>query len=256
MGLRRLREASTLPVTGATAPPESSRLSVGEHLQELRHRLAVSLLAVAAAAVVSLAFADRLLAWLKRPAEPYLTRLAFFSPAEGLMAYLKVTLIAGLALAMPVVLYQMWAFVRPALSWKERASGIAFVWWGSLLFALGGAFAYTVCLPLFLKLLLTVGGGAFEPVISVNHYLSFVTGVIVLCGITCELPLVVVMLTRLGVVSPAWLRRMRPLAWLTMLILAAVLTPTTDAVSLMFVAIPMALLYEAGLVIARWFSRG
>ena len=240
----------------AAPPPVPARLSVGEHLEELRRRLGVSLLAVVAGASVSCAFADRLLAWLKRPADPYLARLAFFSPAEGLLAYFKVVLASGFVLAMPVVLSQAWAFIRPALTWRERASGIAFVWWGSLLFALGGAFAYTVCLPLFLKLLLSVGGGAFEPVISINHYLSFVTGMMVLCGITFELPLVVVMLTRLGVVSPAWLRRMRPLAWLTMLILAAVLTPTTDAISLMFVTIPMTLLYEAGLVIARWFSRG
>lgn len=242
-------------MTGATAPPESSRLTISAHLDELRRRLGISLLAVVVGASVSLAFVDRLLAWLKRPAEPYLTRLAFFSPTEGVLAYLKIALTAGLVLAMPVVLHQTWAFIRPALTWKERASGIAFVWLGSLLFVLGGAVAYAVGLPLFLRLLLSVGGGAFEPVLSINRYLSFVTGVMVLGGIICELPLVVVMLTRLGVLSPAWLRRMRPLAWLAMLILAAVLTPTTDVISLVFVTIPIILLYEAGLVISGWCAR-
>lgn len=233
-----------------------NHLTITEHLQELRYRLGVSLLAVAGASLISLAFADRLLAWLKRPAEPYLDRLAFFSPTEGLLAYLKVALTSGLVLAMPVVLYQVWAFVRPALTWRERASALAFVWWGSLLFALGGLCAYTVCLPLCLQFLLTVGGGAFEPVISIHQYLSFVSGVLLLCGVLFELPLVVVMLTRFGAISPEGLRRLRPMAWLALLILAAVLTPTTDAISLLLVTLPMALLYEVGLAVSRWCARG
>jgi sec-independent protein translocase protein TatC len=235
--------------------PGPPRLTVSEHLQELRRRVAISLLAVAIASVLSALFADRILAWLTQPAEPYLTRLAFFSPTEGLAAYLKVILVCGLVIAMPVVWYQAWGFVRPALTWKERSYGLSFVGWGSALFILGGLFAYTTCLPLFLRLLLTVGGGRLEPVISINQYLSFVLGVIVLCGILFELPVVVVMLTRLGVVSAEWLRRSRAIILLAMLIMAAVLTPTTDAISLLFVMIPMALLYEAGLAIATWSSR-
>ncbi len=231
------------------------RFTLPEHLHELRRRVAVSLCAVVVASIVSAAFVGRILAWLKQPAEPYLTHLVFFSPTEGLTAYLKVILVSGLVLAMPVVLYQVWGFVRPALTWKERYYGLSFVGWGSVLFTLGGMFAYTVCLPLFLKLLLTVGGGTLEPLISINQYLSFVTGVMLLCGVLFELPLVVVMLTRLGVVSAEWLRRSRAIALLAMLVLAAVFTPTTDAVSLLLVTIPMALLYEAGLAISTWSSR-
>lgn len=234
---------------------EPSRLTIPEHLHELRRRLGVSLFAVVVASVVSAAFADRILAWLKRPAEPYLTQLVFFSPTEGLMAYLKVIVVSGVVLAMPVVLYQVWGFVRPALTWKERSYGLSFVGWGSVLFALGGMFAYTVCLPVFLKLLLTIGRGTLEPLISINQYLSFVLGVIVLCGVLFELPVAVVMLTKLGVVSADWLRRSRALALLAMLIMAAVLTPTTDAVSLLLVTIPMALLYEVGVAISTWSSR-
>ncbi|MBI4353777.1 MAG: twin-arginine translocase subunit TatC [Candidatus Omnitrophica bacterium] len=239
---------------GGSASGGEGRLTVSEHLQELRRRLGISLLTVVIASVSSALFADRILAWLTQPAEPYLTRLAFFSPTEGLAAYLKVIVVSGLVVAMPVVLYQLWAFVRPALTWKERSYGFSFVGWGIALFIFGGAFAYTVCLPAFLKLLLSVGGGRLEPVISINQYLSFVLGVIVLCGVLFELPVAVVMLTRLGVVSAKWLRRSRPLVLLVMLIMAAVLTPTTDAISLLFVTIPMALLYEAGLAIATWSS--
>src|SRR3989338_220547 len=172
--------AKTTEITSTPGPleakqpqPERGRAPLTQHLDELRWRLWVVVAAVALTSTASFAWAGRLIEWLKRPAGASLDRLAFFSPADGILAYMKVAVTAGLFLAMPVVLYQLWAFVRPALTRQETRYGLAFVWWGSLLFLAGGVFAYAVLLPVSLPFLLEFGAEHFEPVISVNRYLSF-----------------------------------------------------------------------------------
>ena len=237
------------------APRELPRFTIAEHLEELRRRLAVCLLAVLAGSAASLAFCDRIIEWLKRPAGTLLSRFAFFSPTEAVVAYTKLVVFSGLVLALPVVWWQVWAFVRPALTAQERWRAAWFVWWGSVLFVLGGAFAYTVCLPMFLAFLLGIGRPYLEPVISINQYLAFVTGIMLMCGVLFQLPLVIVVFTRLGVISHETLRRYRSLALLGMLIVAAIATPTTDAVSLILVTIPIVVLYEVGIILSR-VSRG
>ena len=245
---------STTPES--SSPREgSSRLTIAEHLEELRRRLGICLAAVLAGSAGSFAFCDRIVEWLKRPAGPYLRTFAFFSPTEALLAYTKIIVLSGCVLALPVVLSQVWAFVRPALTGRERWYGAWFVGWGSALFVLGGAFAYGVCLPMFLKFLLSVGSPYLEPVISINQYLSFVTSIILICGVVFQLPLVILFFTRIGLLSPEALRRYRSLALLGMLIVAAIATPTTDAISLILVTIPMVVLYEAGIILSR-VSRG
>jgi sec-independent protein translocase protein TatC len=199
--------------------------------------------------------AGRLIEWLKRPAGSLLPRLAFFSPTEALVAYVKVAVLFGVVLALPVLLYQVWAFVRPGLIRRERTAGLAFVWWGSVLFATGAALAYTVCLPVFLQFLLNVGSPSLEPVISISRYLSFVTSVILICGAFFELPLVVWMLSRLGILTPRVLRRRRSLALLAMLIVAAFVTPTTDAISLLLMTVPLLVLYELSILVSSLSAR-
>ena len=239
----------------AQSAPPPRHLTLLEHLDELRSRLILCLVTVIVASVASFFFADRILGWLKQPADGLLPRLVFFGPAEGLAAYMKLAVASGLVLSLPVILSQVWAFVRPALTWRERYYGLAFVWWGTVLFLAGAALAYVVCLPLFLRFLLGVGSAQIEPVISVQRYLSFTLGVIVFCGVLFEMPLVVFVLARLGILPPALLRRRRGIAMLGLIIVAAVVTPTTDAVSLMLTTIPLALLYEISIVVSSWASR-
>ena len=160
-------------------------------------------------------------------------------------------MLAGVALALPILCYQAWAFVRPALTWRERASALAVAGWGSVLFAAGAALAYWMVLPWLLRFLLGIGSLYLEPVLSINRYLSFVLGVLLTCGLTCELPLAILLLTRAGVVSPEWLCRTRPLAWLILVIAAAFLTPTTDAVTLLLATIPLVALYELSIAVSR-----
>ena len=243
------------PTPSPSHPREApARLTFIEHLDELRRRLLICLGAVVVTSSLALWKAGWLVGWLKRPAGDQLTHLAFFSPTEALAAYMQVGLLAGAALALPVLGYQAWAFVRPALTWRERASALAVAGWGSALFLGGAALAYWMVLPWLLRFLLGVGSPHLEPVLSVSRYLSFVLGVLVTCGLVCELPLVILLLTRIGIVSPGLLRRTRPVAWLILVIAAAVLTPTTDAVTMILATIPLIALYELSIAVSR-FSR-
>ena len=238
-------------VTPRVQPPIEPRLTLAEHLEELRRRLGVSLAALLVAVGISATQVERLIAWLRRPAEDLLPAFAFFSPTEPLIAYVKVACLSGVILAMPAILSQVWGFVRTGLTPKERSSGLAFVWCGSFLFAAGVAFAYVVLLPASLRFLLGIGRGTLEPVLSIDTYLSFVTSLAFWCGVLFELPALVFLLAKVGVVTPSWLRQSRPYAILAIVIIAALVTPTTDPVSLLFMAAPMALLYEVSIGLAR-----
>ena len=157
-------------------------------------------------------------------------------------------------MALPVVLWQGWAFIQPALMPTTRSRGLAVVWWGTVCFGVGAAFAYTVLLPLFLTFLLSIGHPALEPVISINRYLGFVIGMLVICGALFELPLAIVFLTRAGVVTPKALRLRRRWAVLAMVVVSAFLTPTTDAVSLGLMTLPLLALYEVSILLSSWSS--
>ena len=233
----------------------AAALTFAGHLEELRRRLGVSLAVLLVAIGVSASQVDRLIVWLRRPAEGLLPAFAFFSPTEPLVAYVKVACLAGVLLAMPILLLQLWGFVRTGLSRRERSYGLTFVWWGSVLFAMGVAFAYFVLLPVSLRFLLGIGHGTLEPVISIDTYLSFVTSLAFWCGVLFELPAILYLLAKVGVVTPAWLRQSRPYAILVMVILAAIVTPTTDPVSLLLMAGPMVLLYEVSILIVRFAFR-
>lgn len=231
---------------------ENPRLSFAEHLEELRRRLAVSLLSLIVGVGVGFTQVERLVGWLQRPAAERLPRFAFLSLTEPLLAYLKVALLAGCVMAMPVLLAQAWGFVRSGLTAKERAYGLAFIWWGSLNFLLGAAVGYFLLLPASLRVLLSIGASYLQPVISIDRYLSFVTSLVFWCGMIFELPVLLVVLTKVGIVTPEWLRQQRPYAVLVLVIIAAVVTPTTDPVNLFLLALPLLLLYELSILLTRF----
>ena len=235
------------------APPAARgpQLPLAGHLEELRRRLGISLAALLVAVALSMIRADDIIQWLASPVQAFLPFFAFFTPVEPLAAYLKVGGLAGLVLAMPVILWQLWAFIRSGLTKTERSAGLAFVWWGSLQFLAGAAFAYYVVLPASLRFLFGIGAEYLRPVISIDRYLSFVTTLLFWCGLVFELPVVLFGLSRVGIVTSEWLRQQRPYAILVLVIIAALVTPTTDPVNLCLVAVPMALLYEVSIWLTR-----
>ena len=242
-------------------PPESSRppqelfLSLAGHLEELRRRLGLSLAALFVAVGVSLVWTERLIRWLQQPVAGFLPRLAYFSPVEPLMAYLQVACLSGVMLAMPVILWQGWGFIRSGLTPRERSSGFTLIVWGSAQFLAGAAFAHYGLVPVSLRFLLGIGSDFLQPVISIGQYLSFVTTLIFWCGIIFELPVVLVVLARIGIVTSEWLRQQRPYAILALVILAAIVTPTTDPVNLLLLTMPLILLYELSIHLARFAGR-
>ena len=239
-------------------PPEPDEegklLTILEHIRELRYRVMVSVGALMVGVLVSF---WPLTAWtvefLKRPAEREIEGFEtfFFDPLEGWTTYFGVSLLLGIALSMPVILYQGLAFVGPGLSKAERRWLYPIVIGASASFVGGMAFAYYLELPAFLGFLLDPPGGIGEPLIGVRKYLGFVTRLLLVMGLIFELPLVVMGLAKLGVVTSrrllGWWRHALILAFVA----AAIVTPTIDPINQTIVAAPIIVLYFLGIGLAR-----
>ena len=238
------------PPAEAEPLPDAKRQTLVEHLEELRRRLWVCVISLLLFSIGGYFLAPRVIQWLKEPAGPFLPALAFFSPAEALMAHLKVALGVGACVSVPIFLYELWNFIRPGLTARERVMGFSFVVWGTLLFATGVVFAYWGLLPVSLRFLLTFGEGTLTPVISISHYLSFTAAVVLSCGVLFELPVLVFFLTRLGILSPKLLREKWRVAFLGIVTAAALLTPTQDVLTLLLMALPLLGLYGVSILVA------
>ncbi len=229
-----------------------------DHLEELRWRILWSLIAILVGTVAGWLLLDRidLIELLKRPIAPYLPggRLTFTSPAEPFMLTLKVAFALGCVLASPVVIYQVWAFLSPALYEREKRLIIPALGVGAVLF-LGGAMAcYQWLLPAALRVLLNFQPTELTPMITIDRYFGMAIPFVIGCGLVAELPLVVTILASLGVVTPQFLARQRRFAIVIAAFLAALLTPP-DAVSMLLMLGPLLLLYEISIWCAWVASR-
>jgi Tat protein translocase TatC len=229
-----------------------------DHLEELRWRILWSLVAILVGTIVGWVLLDKIdiIELLKRPIAPYLPggRLVFTSPAEPFMLTLKVAFALGCLVASPIVIYQIWAFLSPALYERERRLIVPALGVGVLLF-LGGAIAcYQWLLPAALKVLLGFQRADLSAMITIDRYFGMAVPFVVGCGLVAELPLVVTVLAALGIVTPQFLGRQRRYAIVIAAFLAAILTPP-DAVSMMLMLGPLLLLYELSIWCAWVASR-
>jgi sec-independent protein translocase protein TatC len=231
--------------------PEKELTLVG-HLSELRKRIIWCLAPFLLAVSFSVPFAKSLLSFLRIPAEGVIEKLAFFSPQEVAVVYLKLALFSGLILSLPMILYQIWEFILPALKEKQRKFALSFVSWTLIAFLAGCAFGYLFLIPVSLKFLLGIAADELTPVISLSKYLSFVLALVLGCGLVFETPVLVWILTKLKIVSPKFLREKRKYAYVLILIIAAIITPTTDPFNMCLLAFPAIVLYEIGIWISRW----
>ncbi|HEV8309860.1 MAG TPA: twin-arginine translocase subunit TatC [Methylomirabilota bacterium] len=222
------------------------------HLGELRQRIIVSLVALGVGFAVTFSFSEQIIAWLARPLP---VKLAFLEPTEPFWVNMKVALIAGLFLVLPIILYEVWAFVAPGLLPHERKFALPFVFLSTLFFALGATFALTVIVPFAVKFLVAYKTENLVATISVNRYVDFVLKFTIAFGLVFEMPLAITLASRLGLVTPEFLARNRKYAILINFIIAAILTPTPDAFNQCLMAGPLCLLYEAGIWAARLFGR-
>jgi sec-independent protein translocase protein TatC len=231
---------------------EEGKMSFLAHLGELRYRIVVSLCAIGIGFILTFTQSEHIITWLARPLP---VKLAFLEPTEPFWVNFKVALVAGAFLVLPVLLYQVWAFVAPGLLPHERKFALPFVILSTLFFAVGAAFALTIIVPFAVKFLVAYKTENLVPTISVNRYVDFVLKFTIAFGLVFELPLGITLASRLGLVTPKFLAKNRKYAILLCFVAAAILTPTPDAFNQTLMAGPLILLYEAGIVAARIFGK-
>lgn len=240
-------------------------MSVLEHLQELRHRIIVAVIAVAVGMVpawflwepfkdlIRAPYCD-LLASQPQLAPPTGCDLVFLGAVEPVIIKLKVVLVIGLVIAMPVVLYQLWSFIVPGLTERERRYAIPFIVSATVLFLLGAFVAY-LTLPKALGWMIGFAGSGFVAMLTADKYIGLVVILALAFGISFLLPVVLVFLEMVGILSPQRLAGFRRWAFLSIAVFAAVITPSSDPFSMLALMIPMYVFYEASIIVGRAIKR-
>jgi sec-independent protein translocase protein TatC len=253
-----------------TAPPAEDYLSSAEepdhdlpkmtfleHLEELRKRLIVSIVAMVVAFLLCWNFADRIFGKLQEPLARFLPpgdKLAYTRLIAPFFLYMKVAFFAGLFLASPVILLQLWLFISPGLYKKERRYAAPFIFFATMFFLVGGYFGYRVLLPGTCAFFIETGK-QFKQMITVDDYFSFASMIILASGLVFETPILIFFLARLGIVTPAFLLQKFKYAVVLAFIIAAIVTPTPDMVTQTALALPMIGLYLLGIAISYVFGK-
>lgn len=225
------------------------------HLNELRKRALTCLFFLMVFSCLCFAVLDQILDFLKRPAGGSLNGLAVFSPTAAVVSYFKIAAAGGFILSIPPILYQIWMFILPAFESKLRKNGIVFIFSGTFLFLAGACVSYFLILPAALDFLLSIGKNDLVFMISLESYVSFVLLLICGGGLIFEMPLVIFILAKAGVLTAETMVKGWKAAILLILIGAALLTPTPDAVNMLLMAFPMFGLYLVSISVAK-FAEG
>lgn len=234
-----------------------------DHLEELRWRIFKALIAVIIGAVVGLILVMKF-GVLQLLIEPFTrvmgpdTKLVFLSPTEPFFLLLKIGALLGLILASPVVIYQAWSFLSPALDKREKRAIVPALYMGLVLFAAGVAMAYFIALPVSLEFLLFVGVGAeyWVPMITAREHIGFATKLLLAFGVLFELPVVVLILSVMGLVTPRFLRTKRRHAIVIITILASFLSPGDVVTVTIMMMVPLIVLYEFSILLSVMVYRG
>ena len=231
---------------------EGKRMTLLEHLQELRNRMLIAVIGVVIGLGISAAFGGDIIDFLKSPAEDRFPdfQLQFIEPFELFVTYFRVSLLGGLILAMPLIIYQTLCFLSPGLKAGERKWLYITVLGASILFLGGAAFAFYIALPPALGFLLNFGDNLAEPNIRIGSYIDFVTRLVFWTGISFETPLLLMFLARFGIVNASQLLRWWRVSIVLSFVVSAIVTPTIDPVTQSLVAGPIILLYFLGVGLA------
>jgi len=234
----------------------SGQMSFFDHLGELRRRILNSLIAVGVAFAACWYFADEIFNVFRRLIDESGARLNQPEFTDAFTVQLKMALMAAIFLASPFILAQVWLFISPGLYRRERRYAGPFVVSATILFVLGGLFAYYIALPTGLKFLIDMGKGLeIETLISVSSAFNLVFALIVGMGVVFEIPALIFLLSRIGIVSGPFLLRNMKYAVLGCFVAAAIITPTGDIGNMMILAIPMLGLYGVGILVAYIFGK-
>jgi len=235
-----------------TQRAELPGMSLMEHLDELRRRIVHSAIYLAVGFAVAWIFHDRLVDFIQAPLKNDGKSLNMIHPMDGMNLAINVSLVGGAILASPFILYQVWLFIAPGLYQKERRFVIPFMAATVGLFLTGAYFGYYWVLPSAVHIMLDVFGKKFTAVISIEEYTSFFLSIILGLGISFELPILIFFLALFGIVSPRFLWKNFRYAILLIFLVAGIICPMADAVSMCIYAVPLLALYMVGIGVAWW----
>ncbi|MFW5649699.1 MAG: twin-arginine translocase subunit TatC [Candidatus Alkaliphilus sp. MAG34] len=231
---------------------DGPRLTLTEHLGELRKRVIISFIAVIVCAFAAYRYIDKIVDIITKPAGEM--KFIYLSPPELFMAYIKISLVLGLIIASPIVLFQIWGFIKPGLKVKEKKYVVLALSMGTIFLLMGVIFAYYIIVPMTIKFFTGVTVDKITPSFSFANYISFVSSLLLSFGLVFELPLLIILLTQLGLVAPKTLKKYRKFVILIIFVVSAILTPP-DVVSQVLMAIPMTLLYEFSIIVSTIIYR-
>lgn len=237
----------------------SDGMAITDHLGELRKRLMIAACSWLVAFLGCYSFAEKLFVYISEPvrqALPEGSSLVFINATEPFFTILKVAALAGLVIAFPVIIWQLWGFVAPGLYAHEKKFAVPFVLFSTLCFGTGTYFGFTLVFPMIFSFLVTYGTGVggIQAMLSMGAYLTLATRLLIAFGLVFELPIVIFFLARMGIVDHKWLAKNRKFSLLLAFVMGAVLTPP-DIFSQASIAIPFIVLYEVGIIVARLFGK-
>jgi sec-independent protein translocase protein TatC len=230
-------------------PANEGRAPFMSHLKELRNRILYSAISIALGLGLGMIFGDRVIYLLKLPAGR--VNLVYLDLIESVSVYFKVSLTAGVIIAMPFLVYQLFAFVAPGLTPREKRVVFTVLPAITFMFLGGVAFAYFVALPPLLAFLLHFNAAVAQPLPSLSNYINMVTRILLIIGLIFETPLIIIGLAKLGVVSPQWLASQRKWWIVLAFVIGAMVAPTPDPIDQTIIAVTLILLLELGILLAR-----
>lgn len=232
-------------------PEREGEMPLSGHLQEFRSRLIICLAAVAVASGIAYNFVDDIINIISAPAE----KLYFLNPAEVFFSYIQVAVVTGVLVTLPIICYEIWGFIRPALMPAEQKAVFWLIPAAVLLFYAGLAFSYYAVFPAAVLFFMGFATSSLQPMFSLSSYLSFFIAFMLPFGAVFELPLILFFLAKIGLVTSAFLRGKRRILIVVAFIFAAVVSPTTDVFTQVMIAVPMILLYEISILLVQFILR-
>lgn len=232
---------------------EEKRLSILGHLSELRQRLVRSVIALTITTIISFIFYRQIFDILILPAQGI--HLIFIEMTEMIGTIAKVCLASALILAMPYLVYEFIMFVSPGLTRREKKYVYLVLPWLALMFAAGVIFAYFILIPPAVKFLISFGSDIATPQIKIGNYISVVTRLLLTIGLIFEMPVLTTFLARIGIITSRWLASKRKIVIILAFVLAGIITPTFDPINQTLVAVPLIILYEMSIWLAKLFGR-